>query len=48
MTASATDHYYPDGLYYDFAIGGDKTLHFTHLAVLAADAGGTVYISEKR
>lgn len=48
VTASSLDHYFPEGLYYDFAIGGDKTLHYTHLSVLAADNDGTVYISEKR
>jgi hypothetical protein len=47
ITASSSDHYIPAGLYYDFAIGGDKTGHATHVAVLAADSDGTVYISEK-
>lgn len=47
VTASASDHYYPDGIYYDFAIGGDQTGQATHIAVLAASASGAVYISEK-
>ncbi|HQX26470.1 MAG TPA: hypothetical protein PKX38_00880 [Alphaproteobacteria bacterium] len=25
VTAAATDHYFPAGVYYDFAIGGDRT-----------------------
>ena len=48
VTATATDHYFPAGLYYDFAIGGDKTLHTPYLAVLAEGADCTVYISEKQ
>lgn len=48
VTAADTDHYYPDGVYYDFALGGGKTGHFTHLAVLrAGDADCAVYVSEK-
>ncbi|PZQ46817.1 MAG: hypothetical protein DI551_04515 [Micavibrio aeruginosavorus] len=49
VTAASTDHYYPDGIYYDFAIGcGDsKGPRFTHLAVLAAGAACTVFVSEK-
>ena len=48
VTATASDHYYPSGLYYDFAIGGDKTLQFTHIAVLSADSNCEVYLSEKQ
>jgi hypothetical protein len=49
VTAAATDHYYPTGVYYDFAIGGGdvKGPRFTHLAVLRASADCTVYVSEK-
>lgn len=47
VTASATDHYFPEGVYYDFAIGGDRTGQASHLAVLAVSASGTVYVSEK-
>lgn len=47
VTASSTSHYFPSGVYYDFAIGGEQTGHFTHLAVLQVSAGGTVYVSEK-
>jgi hypothetical protein len=47
VTASASDHYFPAGLYYDFAIGGHKTFHNTHIAVMAADSACDVYISEK-
>lgn len=49
ITATTSDHFFPDGLYYDFAIaGGDgKGPHFSNVAVLAVSASGTVYISEK-
>ncbi len=49
VTAANTDHYFPEGIYYDFAIsGGDsKGPHFTHVAVIAAGSNCTVYISEK-
>ena len=48
ITADAADHFFPAGLYYDFAIGGENSVHNTHLAVLAASLSGTVYISEKK
>ena len=49
VTASNADHYFPGGTYYDFAVGGGDTKgpRFTNLAVLAADSGATVYVSEK-
>jgi hypothetical protein len=47
VTTSTSDHYFPAGVYYDLAIGGDKTLHTPHIAVVAADSDCTVYISEK-
>lgn len=48
VTATDSDHYFPDGVYYDFAIGGDKTLHYKYLSVLAVGAEADVYISEKK
>jgi hypothetical protein len=49
VTASASDHYFPTGVYYDFAIGGGgKVGQFSHIAVLRADSADcSVYISEK-
>ena len=47
VTASASDHYFPSGVYYDFSIGGDKVPHFTHVAVLRVSSDCNVYISEK-
>ena len=48
VTAAATDHYFPAGYYYDFAIaGGAYDAPVTHLSVLAAEDSGTVYLSEK-
>lgn len=47
VTATTSDHFFPAGVYYDVSVGGDKTAHYTHVAVLAADGDGTVYVSEK-
>lgn len=47
VNVANTGHYYPAGVYYDFAIGGDKVTHFTHLAVMAVSDAGDVYVSEK-
>ncbi len=48
VTAADTDHFFPKGVYYDFAVGdGSRTAHYTHVAALQVSAGGTVYISEK-
>ncbi len=49
VTAANTDHYFPEGVYYDFAVtGGEvKGPHYTHLAVLRFASDCTVYISEK-
>lgn len=47
VTASGSDHYFPAGVYYDFAIGGGRAAHYTHVAVIAASGDGSVYISEK-
>lgn len=47
VTAAATDHYFPGGVYYDFAVGGGKTDRFTHVAALRADTDCTLYVSEK-
>ena len=47
VTADSSDHFLPAGLYYDVSIGGDKSAHYTHIAVLQADTAGTLYISEK-
>ena len=41
INATSNDHYFPAGLYYDFAIKN------THVAVRAVADNGTVYISEK-
>lgn len=47
VTATAGDHYFPAGVYYDFAIGGDGMAQASHVAALAVDSAGDVYISEK-
>ncbi len=47
VTAAASDHYFPAGVFYDVAIGGGKTGHLTHVAALRADTDCILYISEK-
>ena len=47
VTADTGDHFFPAGLYYDVAIGGEKTSQSQYIAVLAASDDGDVYISEK-
>ncbi len=48
VTATTSSHYLPADFYYDLAIsGGVKGAQATHIAVLAADDNGTMYISEK-
>lgn len=47
VTAAATDHYFPGGVYYDFSIGGERTAQYSHVAVIRADQDCTLYISEK-
>ena len=47
VTATTSDHYFPQGVYYDLSIGGDHARHYTHMAVLQVSAAGTIYISEK-
>ena len=46
--AISTDHYFPAGIYYDFAVGGDGAVRYPYVAVLRAGASdGLVYLSEK-
>lgn len=47
VTATSSDHYFPSGVYYDFAVGGGKVGHYTHVAALQVTSGCTLYISEK-
>jgi hypothetical protein len=47
VTATDEDHYFPQGVYYDLAIGGGKVAHYTHVAALRVTADCTLYISEK-
>ena len=47
VVESLSDHYFPEGVYYDFAIGGYGVDHTPYVAVIAADADCNVYISEK-
>jgi hypothetical protein len=47
VTATSSHHYFPEGVYYDFSVGGGASSHYTHVAVLQVSSGGTVYISEK-
>ena len=47
VSASSSDHFFPAGIYYDVAIGGNSTGHYTHVAALRVADDGAVYISEK-
>ncbi|MCB1783007.1 MAG: hypothetical protein KDI13_03355 [Alphaproteobacteria bacterium] len=47
VTATSSDHYFPEGIYYDLAIGGERAAHYTHVSVLRVSSDGDVYISEK-
>lgn len=48
VTATAGDHYFPAGVYYDISIGGGKVGHYPYLAVLRdGSSDGVVHISEK-
>ena len=47
VTATTSDHYFPEGVYYDFAIGGGKVTQATHVSVLRVDGDCSLYISEK-
>ena len=48
VSAAATDHFLPEGFYYDISLGHPLAgpVH-TYLAVLRADTDCTLYISEK-
>ncbi len=45
--ATSSDHYFPSGVYYDFAIGGGISGHYTHVSAIAVGSSGSIYISEK-
>ena len=48
VTASATDHFFPAGIYYDVSLGHAKGATATHIAAIrAGDEDATLYISEK-
>lgn len=47
VTATASDHFFPKGIYYDFSVGGGNTTQSTHIAALQVSTAGTLYISEK-
>ncbi len=47
--ATANDHYFPAGVYYDVAISGGsgKGAQDVYIAALAAESAGVLYVSEK-
>lgn len=47
VAATSSDHFFPAGVYYDVALGGDGAAHATHVAALRVTDDGTVYVSEK-
>lgn len=48
VSAAASDHFFPGGVYYDISLGDRRhgTRH-SHLAAVRADHDCTLYISEK-
>lgn len=50
VAATAADHYFPAGVYYDIAISGGagQTGQDTYIAALQTDSSCTLYISEKQ
>jgi len=48
VTTSYSSHFFPAGVYYDFAINNAKQAKDTHIAVMQAGSNSSiVYISEK-
>ena len=49
VAATANDHYFPAGLYYDIALsgGGAKGAHYAYISVLQVANAGNVFVSEK-
>ena len=47
VTATTSDHYFPSGVYCDFAIGGGAVPQYGYIAALRVSTDGTIYISEK-
>jgi len=54
VRATSSDHYFPEGVYYDFAIGGkggpasmDEVQNYGYISVLAVSSSGNAYLSEK-
>ncbi len=47
IVATANDHYFPAGIYYDLSIGGEGIDHMPYIALMAVDTDAEVYISEK-
>ena len=47
VTATSADHFFPAGIYYDFAIGDEMTGRYSHISVLQVSTSGNVYVSEK-
>jgi hypothetical protein len=48
VTASAADHFFPAGIYYDLSLGHAKGAMASHIAAIRAGAeDATLYISEK-
>ncbi len=47
VNATTSDHFFPAGIYYDVALGGDGTGHHSHVAALRVSVNGQLNISEK-
>jgi len=47
VTATTSDHYFPEGVYYDIAIATDQASAYAYVAVIRASYDCTLFISEK-
>lgn len=47
VTAATADHFFPENVYYDLALGDGRRSRHSYLAVIAAGDSCTLYISEK-
>ncbi len=47
VTATSSDHYFPEWVYYDFSIGRKGTEQLTYVSVIRASYDCEVFVSEK-
>jgi len=45
--ATSASHFFPAGIYYDFAIGDPRNGNYRYIHALRVSADGMIYVSEK-